>query len=177
MGKKSTYGLTPDQLADLLSIGIDDSNFVGKVSDDKAIAGMLQNWLIRSLPKDSSLLDSLLVIMGKMGYGVQSLAGKSLGQVLLDPESDIGLLQAVKTYGKKLAYTVDSEAEDAIAITMYHAAIAKSLVYHCEKISTSSYDKLEQSFTMLIEKEWMTPELKEMFSKARSICQEKRGSK
>ncbi len=177
MGKKSTYGLTPDQLAELLSVGIDESNFVDRVSDDKAIADMLRNWLVRSLPKDSSLLDSLLVIMGRLGCGMQSLAGKSLGDVLLNPETDIGLLQAIKTYGKKLSYTVDSEAEKAIAITMYHAAIANSLVYHDKKISQLSYDKLEHSFAMLVDKEWMTSELKEMFSRAHSICQEKRGSK
>jgi len=177
MNKGSTYGLTPNQLADLLSIGIDESNFIDKISDDKAIADMLRNWLIRSLPRDSSLLDSLLVIMGKMGYGVQSLADKSLGEVLLDPKTDIGLLQAIKTYSKKLSFTVDSEAEKAIAITMYQAAIANSLVHHDKKISQSSYEILDKSFGLLAEKEWMTPELKELFSKARSICQKKRGEK
>lgn len=177
MAKKSTYGLRLDQLADLLSVGIDESSFVDKISDDKAIAGMLRNWLVRSLPKDSSLLDSLLVIMGRVGCGMQSLAGKSLGEVLLEPETDIGLLQAIKIYGKKLSFTVDSETEKAIAITMYHAAIANSLVHHDEKISQLSYDTLKRSFALLVEKKWMTAELKEMFSQARSICQEKRGGK
>lgn len=177
MSKGSTYGLTPNQLADLLSIGIDESNFIDKISDDKAIADMLRNWLVKSLPRDSSLLDSLLVIMGKMGYGVQSLAGKSLGEALLEPEADIGLLQAIKTYSKKLSFTVDSEAEKAIAITMYHAAIANCLVHHDKKISQSSHEALDKSFGLLIEKKWMTPELKEMFSQARSICQAKRGGK
>ena len=177
MGKKSTYGLRPDQLGKLLSLGINESNFADKVSDDKAIAGMLRNWLLRSLPEDSSLLDSLLVIIGKMGYGMESLAGKSIGQVLLDPQTDIGLLQAVKTYSKKLSATVDSEAEKAIAITMYHAAIANSLVHHEKRISQSSYESLEQSFTILTEKKWMTSELKELFSQARGICRQKRGAK
>ena len=176
MGKKSTYGLRLDQLAELLSVGIDESDFLDKISDDKAIAGMLRNWLIKSLPKDSSLLDSLLVIMGRLGCGMQSLAGKSIGDVLLDPQTDIGLLQAIKIYGKKLSFTVDSEAEKAIAITMYHAAIANSLVHHDKKISQLSYDTLERSFALLVEKKWMTPELKEMFSQARGICRDKRGA-
>ena len=177
MDKKSTYGLTLEQLAELLSIGIDEMNFLDELSDDEGIAGLLQDRLISSLPRDASLLDSLLVIMGKMGYGLQSLAGKSLGGVLLDPKTDIGLLQAIKTYGKKLSFTVDGENENAVAITIYHAAIASALVYHNEKISRFSYDKLDQSFAMLIEKEWMTEELKEIFSQARSICQAKRGDK
>ena len=177
MDKESTYGLTLEQLAELLSIGIDEVNFLDELSDNEVIAGLLQDRLISSLPRDASLLDSFLVIIAKMGYGLQSLSGKSLGGILLDPETDIGLLQAIKTYGKKLSFTVDGKNENAVALTIYHAAIASALVHHKEKISRSSYDKLDQSFGILIEKEWMTGELKEIFSQARSICQAKRGDK
>ena len=173
--KKSTYGLSLDQLADLLAVGIDEPGFVDKISDDTAIAAALHNWLVRSLPQDASLLDSLLVIMGRLGCGMNALVGKSVGKILLDPQTDIGILQAIKTYGKKLSYTVDSPAENAIAITLYYAALANALVHHDEKISQQTYDTLGQAFDVLIEKKWMTPELTEMFSQARRICQEKRG--
>ncbi|MHC4559144.1 MAG: hypothetical protein ACYS80_17785 [Planctomycetota bacterium] len=173
MVKKSTHGLKLDQLAELLSIGIDEANFLNGISDDKAIAEMLHERLITSLPKNASLLDSLMVIMGKMGYKMQSLNGKSLGDVLLDAQTDLGLLRAIKTYGKKLSLTVDSGSENAVAITIYHAAIASALVYHDQTISTSSYDTLDSSFGVLIDKKWMTPELKKLFSKAREICQKR----
>ena len=80
MDKKSTYGLKPEQLADLLSIGIEDANFLERISSDKATEKLMEAWMITSLPKDASLLDALLVIMGQMGYGVESLAGKSLAE-------------------------------------------------------------------------------------------------
>jgi len=173
MAKKSTHGLKPDQLADLLSIGIDEADFVDKISDSETIAELLHERLVKSLPRDASLLDSLLVIMGKMGYKMESLAGKSLGEVLLDAETDIGLLQAIKTYGKKLSFTVDSDDENAVALTIYHAAIAGALVHHNKKISTSSYDALARSFSILIDKKWLTPELRELFVKACSICRKR----
>ena len=162
MDKKSTYGLTIDQLADLLSVGIDAANFLDEIKDDDNIAKLLHKRLISSLPKNATLLDSLLVIMGKMGYGMQSFTGKSLGDVLLDAKTDMGLLQAIKTYGKKLSLAADSEKESAVAVTIYHAAIAGALVHHDERISSSSYDTLEKSFSLLLSKKWITPELKKM---------------
>jgi hypothetical protein len=108
-----------------------------------------------------------------MGYKLESLAGKSLGEVLLDADTDIGLLQAVKTYGKKLSFTVDSDDENAVALTIYHAAIAGALVHHNKKISTSSYKTLDRSFAVFVDKKWLTPELKRLLSKAREICQKR----
>ena len=177
MNKKSTYGLTVDQLADLLSVGIDSVGFLDEIKDDGNVANLLHKHLISSLPKNATLLDSLLVIMGKMGYSMQSFAGKSLGDVLLDAKTDIGVLQAIKTYGKKLSLTANSEKESAVAVTIYHAAIAGVLVHHNEKISSSSYDTLDKSFSLLLSKKWLTPELRNMFSSARAICQARQKDK
>lgn len=170
MAKKSTHGLKPDQLADLLSIGINGADFVSRISDDETIADLLHERLVKSLPRNASLLDSLLVIMGKMGYRMELLAGKSLGEILLAQDTDLGILRAIKTYGKKLSLTVESGKENAVAVTIYHAAIAGALVHHDQLISTSSYDELGRSFAILVDKKWLTPELKELFVKASDIC-------
>jgi len=177
MGKKSTFGLKVEQLADLLSIGIEEADFLDKISGDGATEELMQAWLITPLPKEASLIDALLVIMGQMGYGIESLTGKSLSQVILDPKTDIGILKAIKTYSKKLCATVESEAEKAIAVTIYYAVLASSLVHHNQTISQSSYESIEKSLSMLIAKKWLTPELKELFSLARCICKDKEEGK
>jgi len=177
MDKKSTYGLTVDQLADLLSVGIDSAHFLDEIKDDDNVSKLLHKRLVSSLPKNATLLDALLVIMGKMGYGMQSFTGKSLGDVLLDAKTDIGVLQAIKTYGKKLSLTADSEKERAVAVTIYHAAIAGALVHHDEKISSSSYNTLVKSFSLLLSKKWITPELNKILSSARTICRTKQKEK
>lgn len=173
MAKKSTYGLKPEQLGRLLSMGPKGIDSVDAMSDEKKIEALLRDRLTGALPKDSSLLDSLLAVMERLARDIQSLAGKSFGDVLLDPASDVGLLQAIKDYSKKLSSTIASEAESAIAITMYYAAIASCLVHHDKKITQHSYKNLDQSFATLTEKKWLTPELKELFSQARKICQQR----
>ena len=172
MGKKSTYGLTLDQMADLLSVGIDEANFLDEISDSETTAQVLQNQLVTSISRNSSLLDSLLVIIGKMGYGMESFSGKSLGDLLLNSDTDISLIKAIKTYSKKLSLTLDSGDKHNVAVTIYHAAIASGIVYHDQKISSSSYRTLVDSFTVFMEKDWLTPELKELFSRARDICRQ-----
>jgi hypothetical protein len=173
MKNKTTHGLKLDQLADLLSIGLSKTDFLGKISDDEATADMLCERLLTSLSRNASLLDALMVIMGKMGYSLQSLEGKSLSEVLLDPQTDVGLLKAIKTYGKKLSFTMEEGNERAVAVTMYQAAIASVLVHHNQLITSSSYDSLVQSFTLMSEKKWITPEFKDLFLQARDICREK----
>jgi predicted signal transduction protein with EAL and GGDEF domain len=173
MKKKTTHGLKLDQLADLLSIGIDEADFLGEISDDDAMSDMLRERLITSLPRNASLLDSLMVIMGKMGYRLQPLEGRSLAEVLLSADTDIALLKAIKTYGKKLSFTMEEGNEKAVAVTMYQAAIASALVHHGQLITTSSYDAIERSLTIMSKKKWMTPELSDLFLQARDICREK----
>lgn len=175
--KKSTYGLKLEQLADLFSIGIENANPVDGICDDERIADLLHDQLTTALPKGSFLLDSLLVVMARLGCETRSLAGKSLGEVLLDPKSDIGLLQAIKDYSKELSCSLISEAETTVAITIYYAALASSLLHHNKKITQYSYETLTQSFALLIEKKWMAPQLAKLFTRASNICQDKRAEK
>jgi hypothetical protein len=105
------------------------------------------------------------------------LAGKSLGEVLLDPKSDIGLLQAIKDYSKELSCSLVSEAETTVAITVYYAALASSLLHHNKKISQYSYETLSQSFALLTEKKWMAPQLVRLFTRASDVCQDRQADK
>lgn len=174
MDRKTTYGLEIEQLADLFSIGAKEENHVDDICDDETAASLLQKQLANTLPKDSSLLDSVLMMLGRLGCDVRSLAGKSLAEVLLDPKSDIGLLQAIKDYSKQLSCTSIYEAQTAVATSIYYAALASSLIYHDKKITQYSYETLAQSFTTLIAKKWMASELASLFSHARRICESKR---
>jgi hypothetical protein len=177
MDKKSTYGLKLEQLADLFSIGIEKEDHMDDICDDEKIASLLNDQLATALPKGLFLFDSLLVIMGRLGCDTRSLAGKSLGEVLSDPRSDIGLLQAIKDYSKGISCGLVSEAENTVAIVIYYAAVASSLLHHNRKITQYSYETLAQSFALLAEKKWMTPQLAKLFARASNFCQNKRADK
>jgi hypothetical protein len=174
MDAKSTYGLKIEQLADLFSIGLERAIPMDGILDDEATACLLREQLTSRLPKDSFLFDSLLLIMGRLGCDVRSLAGKSLGAVLLDPGSDIALLQAIKDHSKKLSHSSVCEAETAVATTIYYSALASSLLYHNRKITQYSHEDLDQSFAMLMEKKWMAPELAGLFRRAHNSYKDKK---
>lgn len=174
MDNKSTHRLKPGQLARLLSMGVEGMDSVHIVCDDKATADLLRNKLKSTLPKDSFLLESLLIVTERLGRDMRALVGKPLGEVLLDPETDISLLRAIKDYSKELSSSFVSEAETAVAITIYYAALASSLLYHDKKITQYSYETLGQYFAALMKKKWMAPKLVELFSQAWNICQNRR---
>ena len=177
MSTKSTYGLELNQLADLFAIGADEGNRMDDTCDDEAAAGLLRSQLNSVLPKDSFIVDSILMMMGRMGCDIRSLAGKSLAEVLFDPKSDVGLLQAIKDYSKRLSCTSMRAAEAAVATSIYYAALASALIYHEKKITQYGYEALDESFALLIEKRWMEPALARLFSRARTICQQRQKDK
>jgi hypothetical protein len=172
MDKKSTFGLKLGQLADLFNVGIEKADPVDQACDDQEIADLLQSQLTTALPKDLVLFDSVLMMMGRLGCDARSLAGKSLGEILLDSRSDIGLLQIVKDYTKEMSSDSISEAQSAVAIALYYASLASSLVYHNKKITKYSYEALAQNFASLADQRWMAPQLAELFTKAIGICKE-----
>jgi hypothetical protein len=171
MEGNSTHGLRLDQLAELFSVGVSDSD----AADEATMAELLREQLTCTLPKGSLLFDALIMMMGRLGCDVRSLAGKSLGDVLSSPQADVGLLRAIKDCSKRLSFSLDSKVEAALATTTYYAALASALVYHDKKITQYSYDALEQSFATFAAREWMGPELAGLFARARRICQDKRG--
>jgi len=151
MAEKSTFGLKREQLAELLSLALDEASTSDTACSDQAIAELLRTQFSAQLPKGSFPSDSLLIMMGRMGFDVSSLGG--------------------------LSHTLTSEARKAIATTIYYAAIAGALLYHDKKITAYSYQELGKSLSRLAGKEWMTPELTEMFSHARNVCKDRQEDK
>lgn len=175
MEQKSTYGLRLDQMAGLFSMGSGSPDPTDEKDENETMAALLHEQLACPLPRHSLLFDALLMMMEREGYDTQSLAGKSLGEVLLGPSSDVDLLRAIKDCSKRLSYELDSEAETALATTVYFATLASALVYHNRKITQSSPEKLDESFALLTGKKWMAQELIELFGRARRRCNGRRG--
>lgn len=177
MERKSTYGLKLEQLTKILSIGAGDAIPPEGFCEDKMIASHLQSQLDEPLCEDSAVLVSLSPILEQIGLSANQLEGKTLCRVMLDEKTPLELLEAIKTFGKRLSFTVVHETESSIGVTLYHASIAGALVHHGEKISRSSYGDLGDNFDLLIGKKWMLKELVGMLTKARDICRQKQEAK
>jgi len=177
MEKESTFGLRLDQMASLFSMSVGEPDPSDEEGEREQMAALLQEQLASALVKRSLLFDTLVMMLDQQGHDTRFLAGTSLGEVLLSPQSDVALLQGIKNCGKKLSERLDSQAESALATTLYFAALASALVHHDRKITQHSYEKLDESFALLIEKRWMDQGLAELFSRARRICEARRNQK
>jgi len=173
MSTKPIFNPDPDQLDRLLSIGSGTEAETPDVCEDRSLADLADKWLVSSLGENASLRDPLLQRFSRLGPVEESFADKSLFELLLEPETDIAILQAISCYAKELSLLVQTESESIIAIAIYYAAIARLLLSHDKKTSEYSYQSLMESFGDLIEKKWMPRELKEMFREAQKTCQEK----
>ena len=170
MATMSTYGLRLDQMKNLFFMGAEPADSGEMRDDNEKMADLLQEQLTRALPRGSLLLDALFMMLDRQGCDTRPLAGKSLGDVFLDSQSDVELLEAIKNCSKKLSTALDSQAEAALATTLYFAALASALVYHDKKVTQSPYEKLQESFAALTQKRWMTREMIALFSRAQRIC-------
>lgn len=167
----TTYGLRPDQMAGLFSVGSDEPNPEDQESNTVRMARRLQQHMTCTLPQGSLVCEALLMIMERLGGDLSSAKGQSLGQLLLAGPSDIELIKTIKESSKALLCDLDSRTDAALANVTYHAALASALVHHDEMISQYSFEKLSRSFAQLIGKRWMTKELVDLFTQARGICE------
>lgn len=175
--RKSTFGLGLDQLADIFAMATKAQTSTDRKCTEESLVEMLRHQLAEVMPGNSLLFATASKISEYEQRDVISLAERSLQEVLFNPESSVKQLQIIKEAGKLLTTSSDSKGERALATTIYHAAIASCLVHHGEKITQHSYEKLDESFALLIEKTWMTNELIELFSQARRVCQSKGNKK
>ena len=170
MSRDSTSGLKPERLARLLGIALDADSEGSKNISARTTAELLNAHLNGQLPLDTTAVEALPVILGRLQKDLVLQEGKTLGEVLMDPESELNAIKRIREHGKKMAARKGKGAERAVAVAIYYAAIANALLFHKAKITTHSYELLEASFAKLREKPWMCSELAELFAKACKVC-------
>ncbi|MBN2594084.1 MAG: hypothetical protein JXA81_11295 [Sedimentisphaerales bacterium] len=169
--KKTTFGLRLGQLADLFAMAVKNQELPEAECTEENLPQMLRDELAEVMPGSSLLFPTVSEISTSRQSDVALLVGQSLQQLFFGPEATIGQLQLIKEASKRLTGTLASGAQRAVANTLYHATIARCLTLYNKKITKHSYEKLDESFTLLMEKDWMAAELVELFSNARRICQ------
>jgi hypothetical protein len=174
MDKESTaFGLSPEQLASILKIGLDARIAEDKLNQEQKKAELLHDWLAATLPLDAVIVKALPTVLRRMFEQLRPLAGKPFGDLLKEPNTDIAAIVKIKDYSKKMVASAKSEAEHDAATAIYYAAIASALVFHNKTITKLSYKNLRDSFWTLSKQAWLTPDLAELFEKARKLCQDK----
>jgi hypothetical protein len=173
MKKDSTSGLSPKRLARLLGIGLEHKHEKTPSESDFYAGELLNARLEGILPIDTTIIEELPAILGRLFKDLVLGDRRSLGQVLIDPKADLDVIQRIRIYAKKMASRKEPGAEKTVAVAIYYAAIANAMLFHNMKITTHSYKSLIDSFQRLSDKPWMTTELARLFKKAFKLCRKK----
>ena len=142
MSTKPIFNPDPDQLDRLLSMGTGTEAHSPDICEAQTIASLADKWLASSLRESAFLRDPLLQKLSCLGPEAGSFADKSLFELLLEPKTDIVVLEAISCYAKELSLSVQTEAESVIAITTYYAAAARLVLSHDKKAGEYSYESL-----------------------------------
>lgn len=171
--KTTTFGLSPEKMAKLLSIGSEIGKSEKEADQDQLKAELLQDRLGETLPLDKSMLKSLPVVLVSLCEKLGVLAGEPIGNLVQNPKTKISVIKKLKDYSKKLSECAKSEAENDTSIAIYYAAIASALVFHDLRITKFSFEGLNKAFCSLIDKPWMSGELITLFRKGLEVSQNK----
>jgi len=169
----TTHGLNPEQLARLLALGLQNSNAQGDLDDSGTPANVLKEMLATKLPLDPALPDSLPALLKRPCDDIAAAAGRTLRDLLLDSTTDLAVIKTLKDYGKELVRCGGPDAKQAAATVIYYAAIASALAFHQHKISRHSYERLQEAYADLAQKPWIPSDLKNLFKRAHTACQQR----
>ena len=171
MGKEpSKDGFSPQGLAWLLRMGIDEDRSDCQEGILEGKAELLDAFLAGPLPPDSATADALPTLMARLCQELLPLGGRSIESILLDPSVDLPNLKKVKDYGKRMASRKRSNAGHAAAVAVYYAAIAAAMVYHGQKITSHSLPYLRSSFKELAGAAWVGTKLSQLLDAAKEAC-------
>ncbi len=170
MEEETTYGLSPEQLARLLAMGLDEKDNRDSGERSRTNSDILQDMLMSELALDPAMPESVPAVLKRPCEELSGVAGHTLGQLLLSPETNLAVIRTLKDYAKALSRRGAHEPEHAAVVIIYYAAIASALVLHGQKITRHSYETLLEAFSQLAKKNWVSTELRELFRKGREAC-------
>ena len=166
----TTFGLSPEYLANLLSLGLEGGEG-SKSSQSEELAKLIRAHLAGPLPPATVVIDALPILLGAMRRELLPQDGRPVSELLLDGDTPLEVIVQVKDYGKRLA--VRSEPNRSVGIAIYYTSIASAIVFHDKKITKHAYGYLADSFKAL-DRGWMTMEMERHICKAERACR-KRG--
>lgn len=171
MSSKTIHELSPKQLAQILTVGVDmDEAQAASEPPARDQAQAMQQILAQELPLDARAHNALPDVLGRPSEEELEHACRTAGDALISSESSLVALKALQEYGKQLASKQSNEPESVAGRAVYYAAIGNALVYHGAKISSLTYDSLVKGFANLEGQDWVPPELRQLFATAGLLC-------
>ncbi len=160
--RSTAFGLPPETLARLLGLGEPATP-----TDPVSRRGrLLTSRLKAPLPLRPDVVERLPELLAQLCRKLAPMDGRTLHELLMDPETPTDVHVEVKDHFKKQAAAASDPDDHAVAIVVYFAAIASALVVQDRRISTQGLDTLGSAFDNLHDKAWVPRWLAELFARA-----------
>ena len=169
--KQTTFGLGPEEVANLFMRCSDVGQSKEPVDEDEVKAMLLNDWLSESIPQRQPPCQELPARQPDLTHTMGALTGQPLRTLIEDKSTGTGLLTGIKVHAKELYASAESESQRHVANTIYYAAIASALVLHNRKITSYSYADMAKSFGILSRETWIPNGLRRLFRQACERCQ------
>lgn len=165
--------LSAGQKTQLLHLGLEAAPDSRQTQERKA--DLLYDVLDRPLFVDSPAVNSLPAPLRGLSRNVRSIAGAPLVELLTGSDTNIVALEAVKQYAKRAGKLAKSDDQTEVFLSVYYAAIASGLLLHGRKITEHSYTHLAEAFGVLMDKDWVQEQLRDLMTRATRHCNKKIG--
>ena len=164
----STFRTKSSGLARLLGFALDKDLPQRGEWPREALKKLLQATVTGTFPAEA-----VAQVSSEAPEQMDGLRKKTLENALLNSETDLVVLKAIRDYGKKHAAGRTNDPRHSVAVVVYYAAIASALLFHGRKVTRYPYKKLVSAFQKLADKPWMIPKFAKHFSEAQELCQAK----
>ena len=177
--KNSTFGLSYDKLARLWELSHNIPAGQDKITEEQKKTELLLDRLAEPMPLDPTVTSTFPETLSYILEQFRPFVDCSVGNLLLDPDTDPSVIWQIKEYYRGKAESYPSERERQVSTIIYYAAIASALLFHEEflfkeeKITKLSYEELEKFFSQLLDIHWLTPELVKLYKRAHTICRKR----
>lgn len=165
--KHSVFGLSSSEIHRLLDECMAEADSSPKTTDVDAMAQLLRERLADRFPAVVIGRSFESWILDQVQRQVIERSGKAVLEILTDPAAALPVVEKVKERYKLIAQRAAAPAERQVATSIYFAAVAYALIFHGQRITQHADDYVIESFGKLAAKPWMTPELVELFMKAK----------
>jgi len=168
--KTDSLELNEQQKIRLLNLGLESDRPSASPDADEQKGDLLCDLLRCPLPTRLSEQGASSVVGEKWSFVGGAVIGPRLGELLLDPTTDLAVLRRVKEYAKSLGKDAGSEVQKDVFLAIYFAAIAAAVTSHEQRITEHTDEDLARFLESFALAAWMPKTLRSCFTEAARWC-------
>jgi hypothetical protein len=157
------WALNDRQKTRLLSLALERDGPAAAPTEDEQKGDLLRNILRCALPLEAPASNAAAC---PSSSGPPLVAGPPLGELLRDRTTDIAVLRRIKEYAKALGKNTKSGIARDVFVAVYFAAIAAARLFHNERVTEHTDERLVRFLRAFAQAAWMPADLAGLLAQA-----------